>query len=203
MQIPANSLFVVVLLFSLAGVSAVPVTVHAQSEFTLDPESKISIDGTSTRSDWTVHAEDVTGTFDVSGDASGMEVSAARLTITSANIKSGKSTIMDRLMHDALMVDEHPEISYELTAAEPAGTASSNGSFSLNTTGRLTLTGTTRDVQIDITGTRLADGKIRFTGSHAMKMSDYGMAPPTAMFGQLRTGDDIVVHFDVVAAPTE
>jgi polyisoprenoid-binding protein YceI len=110
---------------------------------------------------------------------------------------------MDRLMHDALMVDEHPGITYELTSAEPAGATATDGTFVLNTTGELSLTGTTRDVQIDVTGTRLADGKIRFTGSHAMKMSDYGMAAPTAMFGQLRTGDDITIHFDIVAGPAE
>lgn len=177
---------------------------NAQAQYTLDPVSKISIEGTSTRSDWTVHAEDLNGTFDITGnDASAAAVQSGQLTITSANIKSGKSTIMDRLMHDALMVDEHPEITYELTSAEPEGNASSGGSFSLNTTGRLTLTGTTNEVRIEVVGTPLFDGKIRFTGSHPMKMSDYGMTPPTAMFGQLRTRDDITVHFDLVAAPVD
>jgi len=34
-------------------------------------------------------------------------------------------------------------------------------------------------------------------------MSDYGMQPPTAMFGALRTGDDVTVHFDVAFVPAE
>jgi hypothetical protein len=33
-------------------------------------------------------------------------------------------------------------------------------------------------------------------------MSDYGIDPPTAMLGTLKTGDDVVVHFEAVGAPT-
>ena len=47
----------------------------------------------------------------------------------------------------------------------------------------------------------LADGHVRFTGQHPMLMSDFGMDPPSAMFGQLRTADEVVVHFDLVVAP--
>jgi hypothetical protein len=32
-------------------------------------------------------------------------------------------------------------------------------------------------------------------------MSDYGLQAPVAMFGALRTGDEVTVHFDVVATP--
>lgn len=203
MRIARNPLLLAVSLFFSIGLLASPSTVLAQMEYTLDTESEISIEGTSTRSDWTVHAGEIDGSIGIAGDASDPEVSHGRLTLGSAGIKSGKSTIMDRLMHDALMVDEHPEITYALTQAEQVGPAAADGTYSLNTTGEITLTGTTRDVQIDVTATPLGDGKIRFTGSHAMKMSDYGMTPPTAMFGQLRTADDITIHFDIVAAPSE
>jgi hypothetical protein len=30
-------------------------------------------------------------------------------------------------------------------------------------------------------------------------MTDFALKPPTAMFGALRTGDEVVVNFDVVA----
>jgi hypothetical protein len=30
-------------------------------------------------------------------------------------------------------------------------------------------------------------------------MSDYGMKPPTAMLGTIKTGDAVTVHFDLVA----
>jgi len=36
-----------------------------------------------------------------------------------------------------------------------------------------------------------------------VSMADYGMRPPTAMFGALVTGNDVVVRFDVVAAEEE
>jgi len=202
MRIAQNPILTAVFLFFSVGLVSTPPAVLAQADYILDAGSEISIEGTSTRSDWTVQATELDGSIGVAGEASDAEVSHGRLSIASAGIKSGKSTIMDRLMHSALMVDEHPEITYELTHAEQVGSAADDGTLTLNTTGEITLTGTTRDVQIEVTATPLEDGMIRFTGSHAMKMSDYGMAAPTAMFGQLRTADDITIHFDIVAAPT-
>lgn len=171
-------------------------------EYALQSDSKLWVDGTSNKSDWTVHAGELTGGFGVTGSGSDFGLEAGEITVDSRSIESGKSTIMDRLMRDALKVDEHPTITYVLTSAEP-GNAADDGSVTLNTTGELTLTGTTKDIEMAVTGTPAADGTIRFTGSHALKMSDYGMKPPTAMFGSLRTGDDVTVHFDVVVAPGE
>ena len=179
--------------FLLTAASSIqPLPALAQS-YALQPESKIWVDGTSNKSDWTVEATEVDATVSLDGE-SGVP-SSVLITIPSAKMKGDRSTIMDRLMHDALKVDEHPTITFELLEA----VASDDGS-SLSTSGNLTLAGVTREIQMDVTVEETADG-LRYTGSTPLKMSEYNIKPPVAMFGALRTADDVTVGFDVVLAP--
>lgn len=188
---------------ALALLGTQPAAAQADVEYSVQPASKLWVEGTSNKSDFSVNASTVEGSFDISGSGADVSVASGEIAVQAKDLKGGKSTIMDRLMYDALMVDEHPTITYHLAAAENATAAASDGTFTLATTGKLTLTGTTKDVEIEVTGAPQADGSIRFTGSHALKMSDYGMTPPTAMFGALRTSDDVTIHFDIVAAPAK
>src|SRR5690554_7280057 len=64
----------------------------------------------------------------------------------------------------------------------------------------LTLAGVTRQIQMDVNVEETSEG-IRYTGSVPLKMSDFEIRPPTAMFGALRTGDEVTVGFDVVFVP--
>lgn len=175
--------------------------VQAQDTATLNLQpasSKLWIDGTSNRSAWTVHATEMAGSVTVNKNSN--EVRSVTLTVRSGKIVSQKSTIMDRLMHETLKVEAHPTITYQLTRATVAPGASAT-TYTLQTTGRLTLAGTTKEVAMTVQGTKLANGQLRFTGEYPLLMTDYGLQPPSAMFGALRTGDRVVVHFDVVMAP--
>ena len=163
------------------------------------PESRLWVEGTSNKSDWTVKAQELDVELDLVPDASSPEVRSARVTVPAAEIVSEKSTIMDRLMHDALKVNEHPEIVFELTGAEPTAVPEdSDATFALNATGRLTIAGETREITLPVEGDLLEDDRVRLTGEHTMLMSDYGIQPPSAMFGALRTGDEVTVHFDLL-----
>ena len=76
----------------------------------------------------------------------------------------------------------------------------SNDGSKLSTNGNLTLAGVTRQIQMDVNVEETSEG-IRYTGSVPLKMSDFEIRPPTAMFGALRTGDEVTVGFDVVFVP--
>ncbi|NNE76406.1 MAG: YceI family protein, partial [Pricia sp.] len=39
---------------------------------------------------------------------------------------------------------------------------------------------------------------IEFIGEHQITLQDYGIEPPTAMFGQIIVGDEVTVKFDLV-----
>lgn len=166
----------------------------AQSHALL-PESEVWVDGTSNKSDWTVYATEIDAT--VSFDDEAGVPTTLQITMPSKEVKSNESTIMDRLMHKALKVSEHPTITYELVDAVPSG----DGSV-LTTGGNLTLAGVTKEIEMDVAVEETDNGR-RYTGTVPLKMSDFDMKPPVAMFGALRTADDVTVGFDVVFAPAD
>ena len=186
---------------ALVGLLLLPHAASAQGSLSIGPESRLWVEGTSTRSDWTVQAKSVEGGVTLADAGSGSSVSGVQLNVDAAEIVSEKSSIMDRLIRGALKVEEHPTISYELVDATPAD-AEGDG-FALQTSGRLTLAGVTNSVEMLVQGVDLGGGTFRYTGSTPLKMTDFDMTPPTAMFGALRTADDVTVHFEIIATPAD
>lgn len=182
-----------------AGLLFVSAQAQAQAVYVSQPASKVWIEGTSNKSDWTANATEFTVSVTMDADGATPGVEGAELSVASARLVSGRSTIMDRLMHDALKVDEHPNITFVLTGATPG--AASGNTFALQTKGRLTLAGTTKEVDLAVQGEKLANGQMRFTGQYPLNMKDYGITPPSAMFGALRTAENVTVNFDLVVAP--
>jgi len=177
-------------LFLLAVALSVMLTVPAgaQTTYSLAEGSTLEVDGTSNQSDWSVSANEFTGSFEL-GD--GVPVSAS-VTIVVKEIKSGRSMIMDRLMHNSFNVDEYPEMIFSLDSAEK----DEDGEW--NMSGSLEMVGTSNPVIIHMIESESEIGTPQFTGSYDLKMSDFGMKPPTAMFGSLHTKDDVVISFNFI-----
>jgi len=114
------------------------------------------------------------------------------VTIVVKEIKSGRSMIMDRLMHNSFNVDEYPEMIFSLDSAEK----DEDGEW--NMSGSLEMVGTSNPVIIHMIESESEIGTPQFTGSYELKMSDFGMKPPTAMFGSLHTKDDVVISFNFI-----
>ena len=45
---------------------------------------------------------------------------------------------------------------------------------------------------------RQSNGTISIKGKKELKLSDFNISPPAAMFGQIETGNEITVVFDLV-----
>jgi polyisoprenoid-binding protein YceI len=116
----------------------------------------------------------------------------AVVTIPVTSIKSEHAK-MDKLMADALKAKENPEIRFEMTSATPK--KADADAFVLETKGKLTIAGVTREVTFDVQGSRNADGKYTLVGQAPIRMTQYGIKPPTAMMGTIKTGDDVKVTF--------
>lgn len=187
-------------ILSLAGIAALVVVLAGWSVFsqplTFDSQSKIWVEGTSTVRSWTCEAGQFTGaiTGDVqSGVLAGL--SATTVTIPVARMDCGGNQITSK-MRDALKVSSNPNIQFALTDARVG--SPNNGRFAVETSGRLTIAGVTRDVRFIAEGRALADGGFRLTGSVPVLMTNHGVSPPTAMLGTLRSGDEVTVRFDVI-----
>ncbi|HUR80169.1 MAG TPA: YceI family protein [Thermoanaerobaculia bacterium] len=146
--------------------------------------SVVSVQGTSTLHEWKMESAKISGSID--------SPAKAIVIIPVASLKSEHAK-MDKLMAEALKADKNPEIRYEMTSVTP--TNPGGDAFVLKTQGRLTIAGVTRDVAFDVQGSRNPDGRYTLAGTTPIRMTQYGIKPPTAMMGTIKTGDDVTVTF--------
>ncbi|MDX2285698.1 MAG: YceI family protein [Bacteroidia bacterium] len=197
------------LIYALLGLAALicPQILRAQETYKLTAESVFYVDGSSNIHDWTSTSRTVEGQVVFGKNfgkkavpAKGATVDRVYVKIPVNTIDGGRGPVMNQRTVEALKGDQHPHVVFELDQGLVTGIKDeAQGIFWLYVKGRLSIAGVTKPIDMTLDARRRADGKYQFTGSKAMKMTDFGVTPPTAMFGQIETGDDITVRFDVVA----
>lgn len=151
--------------------------------------SSIAIDGTSNVHDWTETVKSFTGKCSATiSDGKLTKISGLYLNIPVKQIKSGKSS-MDKNTYEAMNAEDHPNIVFSLKSASISGNK-------VLCTGTLTISGKTNTVTIT-SDYKIVGGKLVLSGSYKMKMTDYGIDPPTALLGTMTTGDDLVIRFNL------
>jgi polyisoprenoid-binding protein YceI len=162
-------------------------------------KSDISIAGTSNLHDWESAVTKVSwrGTFGFN-DGVLSELKDVKVNIPVDGIISTKGRIMDGKTHSALKGEEHPNITFTMTSA----TITNNGTKStVAAKGQLTVAGATRTINLQVMLTPLTDGQYQVAGTYPMKMTDFGIDPPTALLGSLTTGDDVTIKFNLTLSP--
>lgn len=157
-------------------------TAEAQeSRLSVQPGSKLWIEGTSNVHDW----KSSTSTIDVliEGDIDSPNKVAVSVPVHS--LKSGKGGL-DNNLYKALKASEFSTIKFVATKYA-AGKLS----------GMLTIAGVTKQVVVDVTGTPTANGVV-VKGQTTVLMTDFGVKPPTAMMGAVKSGNAVVVKFDLI-----
>ena len=154
------------------------------------------IKGTSNLHDWQSVANEVRANGSIAADASGLKsIGSLYIEIPVKTIKSTKGSIMDNKTYDALKANNCPNITYKLekvTSLSKRGT-----SYDINTTGYLSIAGSTNKINLYVQGKTSADGSITFSGSEKLKMTTYNIKPPTALMGTMTTGDEVEIVFQV------
>jgi polyisoprenoid-binding protein YceI len=163
--------------------------------------TRISIEGTSNIHAYTASTTDVRLTRlalrpDIAGPGALDEllgrdaVQAFEITLPAASVSSPKEGL-DKNMHKALRVKEFPNISFRLLRLQPKGTTPD----AYSATGVLSVAGVDREIVLDITATR-AGSRLTVTGGVNLLMTDFGIAPPKAMLGMLRTDPAVTVRVE-------
>lgn len=101
---------------------------------------------------------------------------------------------MEKNAYEALWAKKYPQIQWELAEVETITGRSVKAKL------RLSIAGTTRTVDLDVSY-KLSEEGVLFSGSQKIKFSDFHIAPPTAMFGAIKTGDDLVLTFETTFKP--
>ncbi len=175
---------------------AVPLSNAAAQTFT-DKAYKLTVKGTSSMHDWesTVEKLEVKGSF-VLQNNSLADVRDVVVQIPVKAIKSTKGKIMDNKTWEAFNSEKHPTIRFVLTNKKIDPTKST-----LTAIGTLTMAGTTKPVELQVTYKVLPGGNLLISGAHTLRMTDFNMDPPTAMMGAIKVGDEVVVGFEMTLTP--
>ncbi|MHA7944653.1 YceI family protein [Formosa sp. 3Alg 14/1] len=164
--------------------------------FTLNNDnSKLSVFGTSSLHDWEVVAEKQSGSITVEKASETASINALNFKVIAESLKSGKSG-MDKNAYKALNTKKFESIDFKLTKVNSI-TPKGNGVYTVKSTGDLTIAGTTNAIQLNFTLT-LTDSNAKLAGSHTLKMTQFKIDPPTAMFGTITTGDELKIEFNTV-----
>jgi polyisoprenoid-binding protein YceI len=122
-------------------------------------------------------------------------VEAFAITIPSASLHSTKDGI-DKNMHKALKVSEFKEITFRITSLESRG-----GAGALRALGVLTIAGVSKNITLDLAAERTGSN-LAISGETPLLMTDYGITPPKAMMGMMRTDPKIVIRIELILVPS-
>lgn len=177
------------------------VRAQASEALTFDQDTRVWVEGTSTIHDWSCEAEEISGTVTPAPEAEQplSNLQSTSLTIPVDQFECGKDK-MNRKLREAFKTDDHPAIEFEAnTVSAQVAAAGSGPATSILVKGDLTMAGTTRAIEIRAEGYDQAHGRLKFTGQHQLDMTDYEMDPPTAIWGTIKTGEEVTIHFEVFA----
>ncbi len=172
------------------------VTVSAQSTYKLVPSAtKNLVKGTSNLHDWRCIVEQQSGTA-VINTAGAFEIKSLNVKMVTKSIKSIKENGsyyeegMDKNTYKALQADKFPEIVY--TLADITGVKTTGNTSNFHATGNLTVADKTNKLTFPVKAT-VEGNKVVFTGSVKFKMTAFGIAPPKALLGTIKCGDEVTI----------
>jgi hypothetical protein len=187
--------------YSLTGIA---VFLMAFSAFPLSSGAKkaagpadadIKVLGTSNVHDWSMEDKDVscTATFTYAEKAPmPTKLTVFTFSFPIHSLKSGKSG-MDSKAYDAMKAKDGGNIVF--TASSSTIMPGKGNQFTVISNGTLTIAASARTISLTAACQVNPDGSIACTGTDKLKMSDYGIKPPTYMLGALKTGDALTIDF--------
>lgn len=174
----------IILVGSTSAVNAQTLKINAQS-------STMTILGTTNVHNFQSKVTQMSGDLVISGK----KVQSLKVDVPVKSIKSNEK-LMDTKTYEAFNAEKNPTITFQLIDAVIQKATAEDIDVTL--TGNLTMAGVTKKVSFNTTGKALKAGTFQFTGSVALKMTDFKMKPPTAMLGMMKVGDAITLKFSIV-----
>ena len=115
-------------------------------------------------------------------------IDAFEVAIPAATLTSPREGL-DKNMHKALKIDQHADITFHVLRVEPLDGGAAK------VTGVLRIAGVERQVMLDVKTQRTTNG-LAVSGQTTLLMTDFGIKPPTAMLGMLKTDPKVTVAFE-------
>jgi hypothetical protein len=129
---------------------------------------------------------------------------AFALSIPIATLRCSGGRPMERDMTHALKADRFTSIEFRFDEARGVIEHDLDQHlYRVDVGGRLSLAGITRELTVAVTAERLSTTRFRLRAELPVRMTDFSITPPTALFGMIKANDGLVVRVDVIleAAP--
>ena len=195
-------------LLTIAALATAATTAGSQSasaiRLRLLPGTELTISGTSNVHDFHCKTNRINAYIDVdpgyTKDLTKVTrpIVSVKVNIAVKSLSCGNKK-MDENMYATLKADQNQLIRYTLSGYDIL-----NGSataFAAKTNGTLTILGKDKTVAMKVDATRLAEGKATAEGEETLLMSDFGIKPPSFMFGTMKVGNEVKVKFNLTVGP--
>ena len=184
----------------------------APSAMTLGKGSVLTLEGTSTVHDFECRTTEVEFGLGAGAggehpdDAAGLAalirssgVGGVVVRVPVNSLRSGKATL-DKNLRRAMRAEEYPYVRFQLARYTPEPAAAPGDTVGIRAEGTLTIAGSARPITLEARACSAGEG-VWLEGSYALRMSDYGIRPPTMMLGTLRVNDRITVRYRLLLIP--
>ena len=172
----------------------------ANQTLLLQPQSRLWIDGSSSIRSFSCKAGEVNAAVEASGPnaisqllTGDKDVKTVHVTVPAERLECGNGT-MNEHMRKAIKLAEHKSIEFRLADYDLARDADG---VSGTLKGTLLLGGITKPITLKAEG-KADGGMLHVTGSYDLDMTEYGLKPPTLMFGRIKVGKTVKVNYDLL-----
>ena len=167
----------------------------------LQPESRLWVAGTSTVRSFQCQA----GAFDAKIESASADavaavlagekvVSRVEVTVPAEKLDCRNGT-MNEHMRKALKAKEFPTVVFRASSYDLARTSDS---VAVTLIGSLTLGGVEKPITVKAYAKAGDNGTLIVSGTREVRMTEFGLKPPTLMLGTMKVDEKITVGFDVV-----
>lgn len=180
-------------------------------KFTAQPVgSKIRVDGKSNIHDWHMEGALIGGFIEVdekfpakadAKPAPGKFPAKVEIRVPIRSLNTSGKAAMNTVMQGAIKMEDHPLINFK--AAELVLKEAKDGKLAFEAPGKLTVAGVTKDLKLPVTMEHAEGGKLKFKGEAKVKMTDFGIKPPSPALalGLIKTDDEVKITFEWLTAP--
>lgn len=168
-----------------------------ETSFILSEDSEIRINGTSSMHDWSMEATAYYGSMSGALLDGKAHLTHLMVEVEVGGLISGKSG-MEKDARKTLNAESFPLIRFEQSSPLELPTLGATlRETSIVLEGTLQIRDQSQAVQIEAR-ISISENTIQLNGLHILNMTDYGVEPPRALLGLIKTGEEVTIDFQTL-----
>ena len=175
--------------------------IAARRPIDMQPESRLWIAGTSTVRSFQCQASTFEAKIESAPNGAVAAVLAGEKAVSNVTLTvpveqiDCKNGTMNEHMRKALKASQNPTVTFKVTTYD---LARANDVVDVTLNGTLTIGGVEKPVTINAQAKPGENGTLLVSGTREVRMTEFGLKPPTLMLGTMKVDERVKVGFDIV-----